>query len=288
MPDVSGLYCLHSKKLTYQKDIAMAAKRLLGELLVQQNLVDQDTINAALRIQAGGNRRVGALLVRMGKLSEDQLVEVLATQLDIKIIDVNENFSAEVRRKLPRSLCRKYDVIPLRMKSNNILEVAMSDPSDYQAIDTLERFTGNVIEPLLARQSDIAAGTVKFIPYSLSDFFSWDAGVPFTRIAVAISLVILVVAGVLTYRYIHNAKFGTVAISNDSTIYKNHDLILSFDSKGSVKLLGQGEFAKGAYAVTFKDTNALNSFLDSKRADFSENQLEWLEWVINKNKLKEE
>jgi hypothetical protein len=266
----------------------MATKRPLGELLVQQNLVDQDTVKAALRIQAGGNRRVGALLVRMGKLSEDQLVEVLATQLDIKIIDVNENFSAEVRRKLPRSLCRKYDVIPLRMKSNNILEVAMSDPSDYQAIDTLERFTGNVIEPLLARQSDIAAGTVKLIPYSLSDFFSWDAEVPFTRIAVAISLFILVVAGVLSYRAIHNAKFGTVSISNDSTIYKNHDLILSFDSKGTVKLLGQGEFAKGAYAVTFKDTNALNSFLDSKRADFSENQLEWLEWVIQKNTPKEE
>ena len=40
----------------------MASKILLGELLIQQNLVKQDTINDALRVQVSGNRRLGSIL----------------------------------------------------------------------------------------------------------------------------------------------------------------------------------------------------------------------------------
>ena len=260
----------------------MAAKLLLGELLIQQNLVNQETIRDALRVQVSGYRRLGSILVRMGALSEDQLAEVLATQLDIEITDIKKNISPEVRKKLPRYLCRKYDAIPLKLKKNNILEVAMSDPSDHQAINDLEQYTGNVIEPRLARHSDIAAGTAQLIPYSLNDFFSPQASVRFTRIAVALCLILVVVVGGFSYRNIHNAKYGTVSKTTESTIYKNHDLMLGVDAQGTINFLGRGAYAQGYYSTSFKDTEALKAFVAKKKPDFSEKQQEWLAWVIDK------
>lgn len=259
----------------------MATKRLLGELLIQQNLVDEDTINDALRVQVGGNRRLGSLLVRMGRLSEDQLVEVLAAQLNVELTDINKNFSLEVRKKLPRYLCRKYDAIPLKLKNNNILEVAMSDPTDYQAIHDLEHYTGNVVEPRLARHSDIAAGTAKHIPYSLNDFISPHASILFTRVAIAVTLILAVAVAGFSYRYIYNAKYGTVSKSIDATIYKNHDLMLGFDNKGTINFLGHGAYSQSYYAVSFNDMDALKSLITNRKADFSEEQKTWLEWVIN-------
>ena len=261
----------------------MAAKILLGDLLIQQNLVNPETIGDALRVQVSGYRRLGSILVRMGALSEDQLAEVLATQLGIEITDIKKNFSPEVRKKLPRYLCRKYDAIPLRLKKNNILEVAMSDPSDHQAINDLEQYTGNVIEPRLARHSEIVTGTDQLIPYALNDFFSPQASARFTRIAVAICLVLVVAVGGFSYRYIHNARYGTVSKTSESTIYKNHDLMDGIDAKGAINFLGRGAFAQGYYSASFKDADALNAFLARKKPDFSEKQQEWLAWVISRS-----
>lgn len=262
----------------------MATTKLLGELLIQKNLVNQDVINDALRVQVGGNRRLGSILVRMGKLGEDQLVDVLSEQLNIEKIDISATFDPKVKKKLPRYLCRKYDAIPLKLKVNNILELAMSDPSDYQAINDLEQYTGHVIEARLARQSDIAAATAKHVPYSLSDFFSPQATTRFTRVAVVVCLALIVAIGGFTYRYVQNATYGTVSIAKDSTIYKNHDLMLGFDNNGTINFLGRGAFAKGYYAASFTDPDVLNSFITSKKTDFSEKQKEWLAWVIENAK----
>ncbi len=262
----------------------MATKMLLGELLVQQDLVNQETINEALRVQVGGNRRLGKILVRMGALSEDKLAEILAAQLHIDIIDIDKSFSANIRKKIPRYLCRQYDALPLRLKSNNILEIAMSDPSDQQAINELEQYTGNVIESRLARQSDIAAGTAKLIPYSLHDFFAPRASARLTRLAVALCLVLVATVGGFSYRYIHTAKYGTISKSAESTIYKNHDLMLGFDKQGTINFLGHGAYARGYYAVSFDDANALSSFLASRKTDLSEKQKEWLVWAIDKTR----
>ena len=257
----------------------MAAKMLLGELLIQQNLVNQETLNEALRVQVTGYRRLGNILVRMGALSEDQLAEILAKQLEIEITDVKKSFSPEVRKKLPRHLCRKYDAIPLRLKNNNILEVAMSDPSDHSAISDLEQFTGNVVEPRLARHSDITSTIRQCIPFSLGDIFSPQTS---TRLAITFCLILIAIIGSFSYRYINNARYGTISTTEGSTIFKNHDLMVGIDTQGAVNLLGRGAFAQGYYSISFKDTDALEGFLSKKNSDFSQKQQEWLIWVISK------
>ncbi|MBU1059826.1 MAG: hypothetical protein KJ804_16060 [Proteobacteria bacterium] len=260
----------------------MASKQRLGELLVQQKIVSQDTVNDALRVQVGGNRRLGHILLRMGALSDDQLANTLSQQLEIKLTDIDNIFSPEVKKILPRYLCTKYGVLPLFLKENNIMLTAMADPSDNEAITDIERYTGKVVEPCLARQSDITRAVAKKIPYSLKDIFNPQANTRLTRIIATVALALVVIFGVATYNYIQTARYGTTEHLTNSTIYNHHNLIVRHYTSGKISLVGHSAFAAGPYDVLFDNTHTLTAFINSRKNEFSVEQSAWLEWLLNK------
>jgi hypothetical protein len=255
-------------------------KHRLGELLVQQNLVSQETVDTALRVQVGGNRRLGYILVRMKAITTDQLAETLAQQLDTPIIIIADKFSPEVKKAVPRYLCRQYGILPLAFKQNNILEVAMSDPSDGDAISDLEHYTGKVIEPFLARHSDIDREIGRRVQLSMKDFFTPQTNIWATRTVAVLALILVFGLGFFTYDYIQQNRYGTVSTTDTHVLYKNHDLILGVDNIGKISLLGHGAFAKGYYSVSFDNPDTLNAFAKSREKDFSEKQRNWLKWAI--------
>ena len=258
----------------------MSRKPLLGELLVQQNLVSQEIIDTALRVQVGGNRRLGYILVRMKEISADQLAETLAQQLNVPIIAIGEKFSPEVKKTLPRYLCRQYDVLPLALTGNNILQMAMSDPSDGDAISDLEHYTGNVIEPFLARHSDIDREIGRRIPLGLKDIITPRANTLITRVAAVGALAMVIALGVFTFDYMEKSYYGTISETDSQVMYKNHDLMLGVDKTGKVTILGHGAFSKGYYSVSFNNPEMLRVFLKNKEKDFSDKQRTWLDWAI--------
>jgi hypothetical protein len=258
----------------------MSSKPRLGELLVQQNLVSQKTIDIALRVQIGGDRRLGHILVRMKEITDDQLVETLEQQLKTPIISIDEKFSPEVKNIIPRYLCKHYGVLPLALEEKNILQLAMSDPSDENAISDLQHYTEKAIKPLLARQTEIDKEIIHRIPFSIKDFFTPQTNIWATRAMATMTLVLVIGLGWLTYDYYYTNQYGTVSTTNTHVLYKNHDLILGVDKTGTISLLGHGAFAKGLYSVSFNDPETLNMFIKSKNKDFSEKQRKWLKWAI--------
>jgi hypothetical protein len=99
-------------------------------------------------------------------------------------------------------------------------------------------------------------------------------------------LALFVLLGGFTYRYIQYTTYGTVSVSAESTIYKNHDLMLGFDNTGKINLLGRSAFASGYYSVTFNDQNTMAGFLKSKQTDLSDTQKNWIDWVMAKQQTK--
>lgn len=59
----------------------------IGELLVAHQLVSEQDIERALQLQPQLNARLGQILIRLGAISEDNLLPVLAEQLDIPLLD---------------------------------------------------------------------------------------------------------------------------------------------------------------------------------------------------------
>ena len=259
----------------------MESKKRLGELLVQQEIVNQEAVNDALRVQVSGNRRLGHILLLMGALSEDQLANTLSQQLNIPLTNVDEMFSDDVKQLLPRYLCTKYGVLPLSLKENNIMLTAMADPSDQEAIMDIEHYTGKVVEPCLAMLSDINHAVPSKIPYSLKDTFNPQVNTRLTRIIATAALALVIIFSVATYNYIKTARYGSISHLTNTTIYEHHDLMLGFDTSGKISLLGHSAFSDGYYSVEFKNINELRTFIQSRKKDFSVKQNKWLKWVLN-------
>ena len=166
----------------------MKKKQRLGELLIEKGLVTEEQIQEALRLQVGGNRRLGYLLIKLGFIDDDQLLDILSHQLEIPIVSVADQFSSEVKGTVPRYLCRKYSLIPLALEKNNVLNLAMTDPSDDEAISDIENYTGLVVKPFLARHKNIESDLNKFIPFTLADIFNQQVFTKSSRVLSVITL----------------------------------------------------------------------------------------------------
>lgn len=258
----------------------MTGKKRLGELIVDAKLITEADLNKALRLQIGGTHRLGYILIKMGFISEEQLQTVLSRQLGLPIINVDAEFDPDVKKILPRYLCLRYSVLPLNSGENNTLTVAMVDPSDSEAVSDIEKYTGKIIQPVLASKSDISSGIRSRIPWSLRDIFNSQTSTRWTAAAAALALLLIIVTAAQFYQDRQSARYGKVSHSASSTTYENLELILGFDAQDKVSLLGRGAHSSGYYSVTFNDSQSLRNFLDAKKDDFSSRQLEWLSWAM--------
>lgn len=264
----------------------MKAKFPIGEILIKKNLISEKEIAEVLRIQVSSNRRVGYLLVKMGFINSAQLLSALAEQLEIPVVSTAKQFSPEVKKVLPRYLCHKYSVLPLAKKSNNVLSLAMVDPLDKEAISSIENYTGMVVEPNLATHSDITKSISRKIPLGLQDVFNQQSFGMAAKVATAGVLVLFITLSIFAARYVYFEKYGTIAMVGDSTVYKNHDIMIDLKKDGKLALLGRGARASGFYSVTFNDIDSLQTFLEKKENDFSDKQYQWLTWTL-KNRVKQ-
>ncbi len=265
----------------------MSNKQRLGELLIEKGLVTEKDIEAALKLQVSGNRRLGAILVKMGCVSDVKLLDVLSSQQGVARIDINQEFDAKVKSVLPKYLCQKYSLIPISVETEkNVLKVAMVDPLDDEAVNDVERYTGKAVWGVPATEGEVERAIAQHIPFSSRDVFNPQTYNTFTKIASVTALMLAVVTISFVYNYFEREKYGVVSQLQDETIYRNHDLIVSFENKGKISLLGHGAYADGYYAVLFNDKDSFLRFMDKKKDKFSEKQIKWLTWVSQQNPSK--
>ena len=128
--------------------------RRLGELLTAKGLITQADLGRALAEQNRTKEKVGAILVRMGLISEDQLVEFLARQYRVPILELPEALDPDLLRLIPAEIARKYELIPVGRKGGS-LTVAVGDPTNGVAVDDVSFLTGLRIVPGIAAPSAI-------------------------------------------------------------------------------------------------------------------------------------
>ncbi len=263
----------------------MAEKQTLGEILVKKNLLSAEDIENALKIQTGGNRRLGYILLKMGLLSDDQLFEALSDQQGIPIVNVEKEFSNQVKKILPKYLCNKYSAIPISLGENNVLNLAMVNPLDEEAISDIDHFTGLLVKPLLAKEKDISHAINTHIPIRAKDIFNPFVYSKLAKVVTGVAVVLLLTVCFFVYREIHLEKFGYASTSGELTIYTNHETMIGVEGDGAISLIGHGPYAKGFYSVVFDNSESLLAFIGQKKNNFSDAQYNWLTWVAE-NRLK--
>src|SRR3954447_8382515 len=127
----------------------------LGELLVRNGRINQAQLNEALGLQKDQGGRVGTNLVKLGYLTEKQLVDSLAQHFKVPAVELaGMDIDEAVIKIIPADLARKYTILPVS-KSGATVTVAMIDPTNVFAMDDVKFMTGYRVEPVVASETAI-------------------------------------------------------------------------------------------------------------------------------------
>jgi len=256
------------------------AKRL-GELLIEAHAIDEHQLDTATAIQATSNRRLGSILIKLGYIAENTLIDILAKQQDhfttTNYIRVDDN----VKHLIPNYLCKKLGCVPLSL-NDNIINLAMLDTLDDYAITHIEEYTNRVVNPMLASNTRISEA-IDSIPLSYRDIFNQD-NLRKISLSLAVMIAFLVVIASIKYSAIvHEIEYGSTATEDDGTVhYSNKDLFIRKLPDGHFVLLGRGAHTNGQYNVEFMNAQLLRQFLKENSDKFSSEQMKYIETVLNK------
>jgi type IV pilus assembly protein PilB len=123
--------------------------------LISAGLITDAQLDLALREHQRGGAPLGEVLVQLGFVAPATLAKFLAQEAEAKVVNMGEvSVDREVLSLIPVDLARRFRVMPL-WRVNGTLSVAMADPFDVLAVDTLRQVTGMAIEVTAAPVGDI-------------------------------------------------------------------------------------------------------------------------------------
>ncbi|SFP52129.1 GspE/PulE family protein [Enterovibrio norvegicus] len=117
--------------------MAVKLRKRLGDLLVEEQIISDHDLSAALQRQSQTGRKLGDTLMDMGILSEHQLLDFLARQLHVPLIDLSlTQVDPSAVTLLPEVHARRLRALVIG-RVDDTVRVAMSDPADLAAQESV-------------------------------------------------------------------------------------------------------------------------------------------------------
>ena len=127
----------------------------LGDLLVREQLITTEQLDAALEAKGKGGGRLGSHLVKLGYISDDTLTSFLSKQFGVPAVDPSRlEIGPDVIETIPADVAQKYQVIPIQ-RSGSTLTIATADPTNIFVIDDIKFLTGKNIVVNVASEGSI-------------------------------------------------------------------------------------------------------------------------------------
>jgi type IV pilus assembly protein PilB len=141
-------------------------KQTVESLMLQKGLLSEEQLEKAKNIQAQTLERLENIIVRLGFLSEKQILDLWAEFLGVSVIDLtNIKVDAKILSLIPEYQAKQYKMIPMK-KEGNKLTVVMADPFDIMATDMVAFLTQCKLEVLIAPKNQIEL--------AIRQLYSWE------------------------------------------------------------------------------------------------------------------
>lgn len=112
-------------------------RKRLGDLLVEEGIINETQLNQALSVQGSSGRKLGDTLIDLGFLTEQQMLAFLSQQLNLPLIDLSRAMvDIDAVQLLPEVHARRLRALVIGQQGDT-LRVAMSDPADLIAQEAL-------------------------------------------------------------------------------------------------------------------------------------------------------
>ncbi len=137
----------------------------LGEALVEDGFINEEQLEEALTAAKAKGQKLGEYLVEIGTVSEEEIAKVLSRQMDLPYVDIKAvDIPEQVLKLVDFDILNKKKEIPFGYDENNpnILNLAVSDPLDFDAQEDISMLTNLEIQPYVATLSGIVETLDKY------------------------------------------------------------------------------------------------------------------------------
>ena len=145
----------------------MKKKRLLGEELVDAGLITSEQLEFALKeqrkLKGKQKERLGEIVVRCKLIDEGHMTSFLEKYLNIPYMELRgkDHIDPKALMLIPERMARDFKLIGVNIVDNKLC-VAMANPFDIIALDTIKAKTGYKIERWFSQPQEIEEAMDKF------------------------------------------------------------------------------------------------------------------------------
>src|SRR6186713_2034013 len=124
----------------------------IGELLLKEKRITPEQLQEALNYQRTNGGKLGANLVKLGLVKDEEITALLSKQYGVPSIALSQfEIDPAVIKLVPAETARKYQIVPLS-RAGATLTIAMTDPTNVFAMDDVKFMTGYNVEPVVASE----------------------------------------------------------------------------------------------------------------------------------------
>jgi len=135
---------------------------IVGKIVLEKGFATEDEVKKALSIQKVTKEPLLKILEDMGVLTEEQAAQVLAEQWGLEYVNLlNYKVDKEILNLLNPERARYYGIFLLK-KEGETYHVAISDPTNIEAMDYLRLVLGNNIKFYVSTRAAINQAIEKY------------------------------------------------------------------------------------------------------------------------------
>jgi len=139
-------------------DQSGAGKAKIGEILCKEGYITSTHLEDALNYQKRNNGKLGSILVRLGYIDENTIVNVLSRLHSYPAVKIqNITPSPKILKILPYEMAKKYMAFPIKIQ-DGILVITMAEPTDSSAVTNLQNEVQENLKVCVSAEKDIIEG----------------------------------------------------------------------------------------------------------------------------------
>ena len=128
----------------------------LGTLLVRDGLLSIEQLELALAEKEQSGARVGEIVVAHGWVPAGELARLLAEQHGLEYLDLSDvTLDPAATSLLPEKYARRYNALPIRFLGDDVVLIAVADPTNVVASDDLRLAIGLNMRVAVASAPDL-------------------------------------------------------------------------------------------------------------------------------------
>ncbi len=163
------------KKSSFKKSISKSAVKYekLGEMLRKEGQITKDQLDEAIAMRKKIDAKLGNVLIQLGYIDEETLLTFLSRQLNYPIVNISElMINPDTTKVLTYEQAKQYLVFPIRV-ANDVLTLAMADPTDNEAIEETQLIVKLSIKAVVAKEKEIVNAYKKYYKISEEEYKSF-------------------------------------------------------------------------------------------------------------------